>query len=141
MRVDSTFPDFPGYVIVPDQFTWPQLLAFGKAVAANQTNFIKPSISHLEMCENSIFAINAIVDWHIEGLPQNPEKPAQADIFIGKPTKQASAFFMLVYNSVLHVWNQEKEVPKASSSELTNTLPTQKPKTKTAKKRIPAPTN
>lgn len=139
MKLDSTFPDFPGHVIIPDRFIWPQLLAFGKAVAANHTNVItRPSISHLEICENSITAVNMIVEWHIEGLPK---KPTQADIFEDKDTIIASAFYMFVYKAVERAWRQEKQVPKALSSEPTNTLPTRKQKTKTAAKNTPTQTN
>jgi hypothetical protein len=118
MDIQSPYPEYPGHITLPDGLLWPQLLAFADAQAACATDFTRPRIAHARICANSIDAVNGIVDWHIDRLP---EKPAPSDIFVGRNAVIAGKFYQWVYNQVLRVWRNEDTVPNALSSGPTNT--------------------
>ncbi len=122
--IQSPFPDdYPGSISLPDALTFPQVLAFEAALVATRGKADALS------CVTSIGAVNSIVEWHIDGLP---DQPTAENIFIkdgvNRDYKIAGDFYKWVLNECAKLFLAEKTVPKASESEPINSLPTPKVK-------------
>lgn len=115
-NIPSTFPDYPGEIVLPDALTFPQILAV-ESILVN-TRGKADALS----CMTVIDKINLVVDWKIDGLP---EKPTADNIFVGHDYKVAGEFYRFVLSQVTKLMFKEKEVPKVSGSGLTDTPKTQ----------------
>jgi len=102
--LESPYPEYPGKVTFPDALTFPQLLAFDNALFATR------GIATIAGCQASIDAVNSIVEWHIDNLP---EKPTPESIFIGHPVMEAKALYTWVLIECIRVYRAEREIPKA----------------------------
>jgi len=106
-RIESPWPDeYPGYLILPDFLTWPQIRDFGNVAHAMRGTPLP------QKCEVTIEAVSTIVEWHIDNLP---EKPTPADIYKqpDHPALVAGAFYNWILGEVSIIWLNNKTIPKA----------------------------
>ncbi len=109
--IESPYPDtFPGSITLPDALTWAQFVAVDIGL------FESRGVANVVGAAACIGAVNAIVEWHIDGLP---EKPTPESIFMKKdadgkriPARVTKGFFNWVQNQVARLYSAEKEVPK-----------------------------
>ena len=69
MKIDTNNETFPGYVEIPDDFGWPETLAYYGIMRATKGK--EPEESFYYMIPGLIKIVKA---WHIEGWPEKPKK-------------------------------------------------------------------
>jgi len=70
MQHISPVKTYPGYIVLPDYFGWEELDAWDEhmAKAAEEERWAAQKKHH----EHAALAV--VQEWHIEGLPENPDK-------------------------------------------------------------------
>lgn len=130
MIVESPFPlDYPGHIVVPDELTFPQVMALDTAL------FKARGEATIDACRIALPAINSIVEWHIDNIPA---KPTPENIFMAKDPRDnkrvamsdARLFYIWALAQVVALYNAVREVPKVSSSAPTGSPTNQTPETK-----------
>lgn len=79
-RYDSPVAKYPGHVIMPDYFDWPQLIAYddnlyrvaqlNEQLASTEGDREKTNIRYQLLDLQTDGILPMVEEWHIEGLPQ-----------------------------------------------------------------------
>jgi len=110
MKKESPVKKFPGHVILPEFLTLPQVRLFEDALDLDDLETkANGKVWMSVIAEKRLPVIFACVDeWHIEGVPENPE----LDTFPMTPIVPAGQLVDWLFSEINKVWIGEIESPK-----------------------------
>ena len=103
MRYDSNIPKYPGYVILPDFLTLPQVMAFEAALGDINAGPVEAGtkVWFTVLDKDKLTAILLCVsEWHIEGLPEQPT----ADTFPFSPRTASHKLIDWLFGLIRDLW-------------------------------------
>jgi hypothetical protein len=110
MKKESPVDKFPGYVILPDFLTLPQVRSFEDAIGS--PNFDPDQIDKNEKVWLSVNAerrlpviFDVVEEWHIEGQPEEPD----IDTFKMTPIVAANDLVQWLFGQIRDIWLGETE--------------------------------
>ena len=105
MRVESKSARYPGYVIIPDELTFPQAIAWEDAV--DQAAAATKSFARSRAYVPAVMA--CVTEWHVEGLPQ----PVTFDNFPASPAGAIQKLLQPIVSAVTGLLFGEDEAKNA----------------------------
>lgn len=111
MRIESPLKKFPGYVVLPEYLTVPQVQVISPLMGdPNKMSDTEPKEWIWDSDIKTLPAILACVsEWHLVGVPDQPT----LDSFPMSPKKSVHALVMWLWAEIFKLWNAEDEIPNA----------------------------
>lgn len=108
MKIESPVKKFPGYVVLPEYLTVPQVKAITNALDDPNEPPKVGKVWAVVNQEKRLPAILACVsEWHLAGVPEKPE----LETFPASPAKSAGNLIAWLFEEVNKLWLAEEEVP------------------------------
>ena len=94
MRHDSPIKRYPGHIIMPDYFTWEQMIAWDECVskAADAPGRMGA------MAAQAAGVIAMVQEWHITGIPEHPEALPASPV---RPAAELLGWVIGIVNSMI----------------------------------------
>lgn len=112
MKKESPVTQFPGYVILPDYLTFPQVFAFEDAIEAAQAHTAEDeSIKDWRRYFYAMLPglLKCVNEWHIAGIPEQPTP----ETFPATPQMPVAELAGWLIGEVTALLNEAREVPLA----------------------------
>lgn len=110
MKLESPVKRFPGYVVLPEYLTIPQVQAITKALGdPNEIPGGKLVWQADADVKNVPVVLACISEWHLSGVPENPT----VETFPMSPRKSAHDLIQWLAGAVMKLWDAEEEIPNA----------------------------
>jgi hypothetical protein len=111
MEYQSPVPRFPGYIVLPEFLTMPQVMAFESALGNVSANLpadgstrVWLTVSDGEMVKAALLTVK---EWHIQGMPEDPS----ADTFPFSPRKASHDLILWIFGLIRDLWVGELADP------------------------------